>query len=82
MDIGFSADCLRCKDKESRLLETEDWEERAEMMDEEGEAERGVDISELAVLYVLNAIGRLGVGRCGSIKKQRLDVDMDVELMG
>jgi hypothetical protein len=68
VDMGLKADCLRCNDRESRLLALEVWErERPEKIDD-GEDERGVVISEkAAVLYVLYAIGRFGVCRSKTV---------------
>lgn len=55
-DMGLNADCLRLRESDRRLLETVEWEERPENAEAAGEEERGVDISELGVLYALNAI--------------------------
>ena len=55
-DMGLNADCLRLRESDRRLLETVEWEERPENAEAAGEEDRGVDISELGVLYALNAI--------------------------
>ena len=50
-DIGFWADILRECEMERRLeLDIDDWDERP--MEDEGEMDRGVEISELDVLLV------------------------------
>lgn len=50
-DMGFWADILREDEMERRLkLDIDDWDERP--MEEEGEMDRGVEISELDVLLV------------------------------
>ena len=48
-DIGFRAD-MRLDEMDIRLLDTDDCEERPEIT-EAGEMDRGVEISELDVLY-------------------------------
>ena len=50
-DMGFWADILREDEMERRLkLLIDDWDERP--MEDEGEIDRGVEISELDVLLV------------------------------
>lgn len=46
----------------------------------EGDDERGVDISELAVLKFVNAIWRFGEGRCGPEKKEGFTLELGVGL--
>jgi hypothetical protein len=41
---------MRRLEMDIRLLETEEFEDRVDITDEEGEEDRGVEISELAVL--------------------------------
>ncbi len=61
VDMGLRLDTRRLDDRDMRLLDIEDWEERAEAMDEEGDVERGVETSdELAVLNCwYDAIGTM-----------------------
>lgn len=52
-DMGLNADALRLIERDKRLLlGAEEWEEkeRTDILEDEGDEERGVDISELAVL--------------------------------
>jgi hypothetical protein len=49
-DIGFEAD-MRRDDMDMRLLDIDDCEERPDMTEADGEMDRGVEISELDVLY-------------------------------
>ena len=47
-DMGFRPDVRRLRETDMRLLEEMDeWELRAEAMEEEGEEDLGVDMSEL-----------------------------------
>lgn len=50
LDMGFEAD-MRREDIDMRLLEMDDWEDRPEITEAEGEMDRGVEMSELDVLY-------------------------------
>lgn len=49
-DMGLRLEMRRLEDIDRRLLDMDDWEERAEATDDDGEDERGVDMSELEVL--------------------------------
>jgi hypothetical protein len=55
VDIGLKADILREEETDMRLLDIDDWEERPDATEEEGEVDRGVEISEVLVDVVLKA---------------------------
>lgn len=46
-----------------RLLDIDDWEERPETIEEDGEVDRGVETSELDVLKAYDAIGSMACAR-------------------
>lgn len=73
-DIGLNWDWDRRELIDMRLVMDVE-EERAELTEKDGLDDRGVEISELAVLYVveLNAIER-GEGRCREkVKEENLE---------
>lgn len=49
-DIGFAAD-MRLDDMDMRLLDTDECDDRPDITEVEGERDRGVEMSELDVLY-------------------------------
>ncbi len=59
VDMGFRLVDMRRLATEMRWLDRDDCDERADTMDAEGEVERGVDASELGVLYEYDAIGTI-----------------------
>jgi hypothetical protein len=77
-DIGLAAEILRVDEMDMRLeLDIDECEERADATEEEGEIDRGVEMSELDVLvlsgYDAMACVRVGRGRKGSrARKTRL----------
>jgi hypothetical protein len=77
-DIGLAAEILRDDEMDRRFeVDIDDCDERAEATDEEGEVDRGVEMSELLdrVLEAIDAIAcvRVGMGKKGSrVRKTRL----------
>jgi hypothetical protein len=73
-DMGFAADILRDHEIDMRLLlDIDDWEERADATDEEGEIDRGVEMSELdevELLYANDAIACASGSRSRSREKE------------
>ncbi len=69
-DMGLKPE-MRRLETDRRLLDIEDWEERADAVDDEGEVERGVETSELDVLYEKDAIGTIACeGRDGRGRRE------------
>ena len=58
-DMGLSESVSLRLETDMRLLDIDECEERAEATDEEGEDDRGVEMSELAVLKEYDAIGTI-----------------------
>ncbi len=49
-DMGFRPEMRRVEEMDMRFVDIDDWEERADTTEEEGDMERGVKLSELVVL--------------------------------
>ncbi len=49
-DMGFRPEMRRVEEMDMRFVDIDDWEERADTTEEEGDMERGVKLSELEVL--------------------------------
>ena len=74
-DMGFKPEMRRLDETDMRLpLDIDEWEERADATEEEGEEDRGVDMSELEWLGAYDAIGTIG-GR----RKEREGEEAGVE---
>lgn len=58
-DIGFKAEARRVDERERRLLDIDDWDDRADATDADGEEERGVEACELEVLVEYDAMGTI-----------------------
>ncbi len=60
VDMGLRLDTRRLEARDMRLLDIDDWDDRAEAIEAEGEVERGVETSdEVAVLNEYDAIGTM-----------------------
>lgn len=64
VDIGLEAEILR-EEMDMRLLDMEEWDERPDTIDA-GEIDRGVEISELEVLLLLNGYDAIACVRDSS----------------
>jgi len=58
-DIGFRLEMRRLDERDMRLLDIDDCEERAEAVGEEGEVDRGVEMSEADMPFEYDAIGTI-----------------------
>ena len=74
-DMGFKLEVRRADEMDMRLLDIDECEERAEAIEDEGELERGVEMSELDVLYEKDAIGTIACEDGGGDKRKGVDED-------
>ena len=61
--MGLDWEMRRLEEMHMRLLDIDDWEERPETIEEDGEVDRGVEMSELDVLKAYDAIGTIACAK-------------------